>query len=104
MAGIKKGRPVNEADIPPPVAAGAPSAAPPPAVPRRPAPPAPSPPEPTASVRGAESEAAPEIARPSSEEEPSSPPTLPPLIGVPSPEEGSGEPDGSCEPEYPKLN
>ncbi|XP_040027217.2 coiled-coil and C2 domain-containing protein 1B isoform X2 [Gasterosteus aculeatus] len=95
LAGIKKGRPVNEADIPPPVAAGAPSAAPPPAVPRRPAPPAPSPPEPTASVRGAESEAAPEIARPSSEEEPSSPPTLPPLIGVPSPEEGSGEPDAN---------
>uniref|UniRef100_A0A3Q1GC44 Coiled-coil and C2 domain containing 1B n=1 Tax=Acanthochromis polyacanthus TaxID=80966 RepID=A0A3Q1GC44_9TELE len=47
LAAVNKGRPVNEAEIPPPVATGAPSAAPRPAVPARPPPPAPSPPEAT---------------------------------------------------------
>uniref|UniRef100_A0AAQ5ZNG7 DM14 domain-containing protein n=1 Tax=Amphiprion ocellaris TaxID=80972 RepID=A0AAQ5ZNG7_AMPOC len=47
LAAVKKGRPVNEAEIPPPVATGAPSAAPRPVVPARPPPPVPLPPEPT---------------------------------------------------------
>uniref|UniRef100_A0A8C3B435 Coiled-coil and C2 domain-containing protein 1B n=1 Tax=Cyclopterus lumpus TaxID=8103 RepID=A0A8C3B435_CYCLU len=77
LAGIKKGRPVNEAEIPPPVATGAQSAASQPAVPHRPAPP-----EPTSSDQQGESEATPavpEILTPSSEEEHSSSATLPPL-------------------------
>uniref|UniRef100_A0A669F5S0 Coiled-coil and C2 domain containing 1B n=1 Tax=Oreochromis niloticus TaxID=8128 RepID=A0A669F5S0_ORENI len=44
LAAVKKGRSVNEAEIPPPVATGAPSTDPRPAVPARPAPPVPSPP------------------------------------------------------------
>uniref|UniRef100_A0A8C3GCS8 Coiled-coil and C2 domain-containing protein 1B n=1 Tax=Cyclopterus lumpus TaxID=8103 RepID=A0A8C3GCS8_CYCLU len=56
LAGIKKGRPVNEAEIPPPVATGAQSAASQPAVPHRPAPP-----EPTSSDQQGESEATPAV-------------------------------------------
>ncbi|XP_062413551.1 coiled-coil and C2 domain-containing protein 1B isoform X1 [Pungitius pungitius] len=87
LASIKKGRPVNAADIPPPVAAGAPSAASQPAVPRRAAPPVPSPPERTASAQEAESEATPvvpDIVTPGSKVEH---PSSPPLSGVLSPEE-----------------
>uniref|UniRef100_A0A8C5GS13 Coiled-coil and C2 domain-containing protein 1B n=1 Tax=Gouania willdenowi TaxID=441366 RepID=A0A8C5GS13_GOUWI len=47
LAAVKKGRPVNEAEIPPLVATGAPSADTKPPVPARPAPPVPSPPLPT---------------------------------------------------------
>uniref|UniRef100_A0A8C9X0G4 Coiled-coil and C2 domain containing 1B n=1 Tax=Sander lucioperca TaxID=283035 RepID=A0A8C9X0G4_SANLU len=79
LAAVKKGRPVNEAEIPPPVATGAPSSASNPAVPRRPPPPVPSPPETTPSDQQGEAEATmppppavPEILTPSSEEEQSS--------------------------------
>ncbi|XP_017266457.1 coiled-coil and C2 domain-containing protein 1B isoform X2 [Kryptolebias marmoratus] len=43
LAALKKGKPVNESEIPPPVAAGAQSAVPQPAAPVRPAPPPPEP-------------------------------------------------------------
>ncbi|XP_034410579.1 coiled-coil and C2 domain-containing protein 1B isoform X2 [Cyclopterus lumpus] len=94
LAGIKKGRPVNEAEIPPPVATGAQSAASQPAVPHRPAPP-----EPTSSDQQGESEATPavpEILTPSSEEEHSSSATLPPLSTVPSPEEQTSPTDATA--------
>nr|XP_046263639.1 coiled-coil and C2 domain-containing protein 1B isoform X2 [Scatophagus argus] len=85
LAAVKKGRPVNEAEIPPPVATGASSAAPRPAVPQRPAPPVPPPPESTSSDQ--QGQPAPEIITPSSEEEQSSSSTPPTLNSVPSPEE-----------------
>ncbi|KAM7400192.1 hypothetical protein PAMA_004743 [Pampus argenteus] len=91
LAAVKKGRPVNEAEIPPPVATGAPTAASRPAVPQRPAPPVPSRPEPTPSDQQGESEATtspsavPEIVTPSSEEERSSSATLPAVSSLPSP-------------------
>ncbi|XP_029308793.1 coiled-coil and C2 domain-containing protein 1B isoform X2 [Cottoperca gobio] len=93
VAAVKKGRPVNEAEIPPPVSAGAPSAASHPAVPHRPAPPVPSPADPTSSDQQGDSEATtpppavPEVVSPSSEEERSSSAMLPTLSTVPSPEE-----------------
>ncbi|XP_040912213.1 coiled-coil and C2 domain-containing protein 1B isoform X2 [Toxotes jaculatrix] len=98
LAAVKKGRPVNEAEIPPPVATGAPSAAPQPAVPARPAPPVPSRPESTPSDQQEESEATtppppvPEIATPTSEEEQSSSTTSPHLSSAPSLEEQTEEP------------
>ncbi|TNN88511.1 Coiled-coil and C2 domain-containing protein 1B [Liparis tanakae] len=98
LAGIKKGRPVNEAEIPPPVATGAPSADSQPAVPHRPAPPVPSPPEPTSSDQQGESEATPpvpEVLTPSSEEEHSSSATLSPLSTAPSPEEQTSPTDAN---------
>uniref|UniRef100_A0A671VF35 Coiled-coil and C2 domain-containing protein 1B n=1 Tax=Sparus aurata TaxID=8175 RepID=A0A671VF35_SPAAU len=70
LAAVKKGRPVDEAEIPPPVATGAPSAASRPAVPQRPAPPVPSPPE--SSPSDEKEKSVPEIVTPSSEEEQSS--------------------------------
>ncbi|XP_068455514.1 coiled-coil and C2 domain-containing protein 1B [Clinocottus analis] len=98
LAGIKKGRPVSEAEIPPPVATGAPSAASPPAVPHLPTPPVPSPPEPTSSDQQEESEATPavpDILTPSSEEEHSSSAALTPLSTVPSPEEQNSPTDAT---------
>ncbi|TDH05959.1 hypothetical protein EPR50_G00127960 [Perca flavescens] len=99
LAAVKKGRPVNEAEIPTPVATGAPSSASNPAVPRRPPPPVPSPSEPTPSDQQGEAEATmppppavPEILTPSSEEEQSSSARLPPLSTVPSPQEQTKEP------------
>ncbi|XP_041804284.1 coiled-coil and C2 domain-containing protein 1B isoform X2 [Chelmon rostratus] len=89
VAAVKKGRPVNEAEIPPPVATGAQSSASHPAVPQRPAPPVPSPPESTPSDEQGRS--VPEVITPSSEEEQSSS-TLPTLSSVPSPEELTEEP------------
>uniref|UniRef100_A0A668A1B8 Coiled-coil and C2 domain containing 1B n=1 Tax=Myripristis murdjan TaxID=586833 RepID=A0A668A1B8_9TELE len=53
LAAVKKGRAVNEAEIPPPVASGAPSR---PAVPQRPPPPVPSPPQPAPPEQQAEAE------------------------------------------------
>lgn len=100
LGAVKKGRPVNEAEIPPPVAIGAPSAAPRPAVPARPAPPVPSPPQPSQSR---ESEAtspqspaapdviAPDVITPSSEEEQSSSAALSTLSSLPSPQEQTDE-------------
>uniref|UniRef100_A0A8C4IY54 Coiled-coil and C2 domain containing 1B n=1 Tax=Dicentrarchus labrax TaxID=13489 RepID=A0A8C4IY54_DICLA len=75
LAAVKKGRPVNEAEIPPPVATGAPSGASRPAAPQRPPPPVPSPPESSPS----DQPAAPEIVTPSSEGEQSSSSALPAL-------------------------
>lgn len=98
LAAVKKGRSVDEAGIPPPVATGAPSAAPRPAVPPRPAPPVPSPPEPTPSDQQGESEATtpppavPEIITPGGEEEQLSPTTPYTLSTIPSPEEPTEEP------------
>lgn len=87
LAAVKKGRAVNEAEIPPPVATGAPSAPPRPAVPQRAPPPVPSPPGSTPSEQPEESE----IVTPTSEEEKSSSTSLPPLSNVPSPEEQTEE-------------
>lgn len=108
LAAVKKGRPVNEAEIPPPVATGAPSAAASrPAVPQRPPPPVPSPPESTPSDQ--QGQAVPEIVTPSSEEEQSSSSTLQTLSSIPSPEEPTEKPagqpltDGQCQLDYAKL-
>ncbi|CAJ1072540.1 coiled-coil and C2 domain-containing protein 1B isoform X1 [Xyrichtys novacula] len=87
LAAVKKGRAVNEAEIPPPVATGAPSAPSRPAVPQRPPPPVPSPPESTPPEKPEESD----VVTPSSEEEKSTSSTLPPLSNVPSPEEPTEE-------------
>uniref|UniRef100_A0A8D3ALF8 Coiled-coil and C2 domain-containing protein 1B n=1 Tax=Scophthalmus maximus TaxID=52904 RepID=A0A8D3ALF8_SCOMX len=96
LAAVKKGRPVNEAEIPPPVSTGAPSA--------RPAPPVPPRPEPTPSAQQEESEAAtlppavPKIVTPTSKEEQSSTTstttttTTPLLSSAPSPEEQAQKP------------
>uniref|UniRef100_A0A3P9PWZ3 Coiled-coil and C2 domain containing 1B n=1 Tax=Poecilia reticulata TaxID=8081 RepID=A0A3P9PWZ3_POERE len=87
IAAVKKGKPVNESEIPPPVATGAPTAAPRPAVPSRPAPPVPS-----RSERETETTtlptASPDAVTPSSEEEQSSSAaSVPTLSDRPSPEE-----------------
>ncbi|XP_042369555.1 coiled-coil and C2 domain-containing protein 1B-like, partial [Plectropomus leopardus] len=113
LAAVKKGRPVDEAGIPPPVATGAPSAASRPAVPPRPAPPAPSPPESAPSDQQEESEAppppvVPEIITPGSEEEQSSSSAALTLSTVPSPEEPADQPrpspGGLCDLDYTKLH
>uniref|UniRef100_A0AAX7ULY3 C2 domain-containing protein n=1 Tax=Astatotilapia calliptera TaxID=8154 RepID=A0AAX7ULY3_ASTCA len=95
LGAVKKGRPVNEAEIPPPVAIGAPSAAPRPAVPARPAPPVPSPPQPSQSreseATSPQSPAAPDVITPSSEEEQSSSAALSTLSSLPSPQEQTDE-------------
>ncbi|KAI3374691.1 hypothetical protein L3Q82_021263 [Scortum barcoo] len=93
VAAVKKGKPVNEAEIPPPVASGAPSTTSRPAVPQRPAPPVPSPPESTSEDQMGESAAtSTEIITPTSEEESSSSSTLPTPSSVASPEEPADEP------------
>ncbi|XP_041849243.1 coiled-coil and C2 domain-containing protein 1B isoform X3 [Melanotaenia boesemani] len=98
LADVKKGRPVTEAEIPPPVATGAPRAAPQPTVPARPAPPVPSPPEPAHQeelVALTLPPAVPEIITPNSEEHQSFSASLPSSSSLPSPEdqtEGSAEP------------
>lgn len=107
LAAVKKGRPVSEADIPPPVATGAQSAAPAPTVPQGSTPPVPSPPESSPSDQPVQS--VPEIVTPSREEEQSSSSALPTLSSVPSPEEPTEGPaeqpqtDGSCQLDYAKL-
>ncbi|XP_069366664.1 coiled-coil and C2 domain-containing protein 1B isoform X2 [Paralichthys olivaceus] len=98
LAAVKKGRPVDEAEIPPPVATGAQRDAPRPAVPARPAPPVPSSSESTSPDQQEESEATtpppavPEIVTPTSDEEQSSSATASHLSSVPSPEELTEEP------------
>ncbi|XP_047444781.1 coiled-coil and C2 domain-containing protein 1B isoform X2 [Mugil cephalus] len=82
LAAVKKGRPVNEAEIPPPVATGGPSAAPKPPVPARPAPPVPSPP---GSTQQEEPGVTPAVT-PGSDEEQSSPAALTSLSSLPSPD------------------
>ncbi|XP_060940186.1 coiled-coil and C2 domain-containing protein 1B isoform X2 [Limanda limanda] len=96
LAGLKRGRPVDEAEIPPPVATGAQRDAPPPAVPARPAPPVPSSPESPDQSEESDattpSPAAPEVVTPTSDEKQwsSAPPSH--LSSVPSPEEQTEEP------------
>ncbi|XP_058478534.1 coiled-coil and C2 domain-containing protein 1B isoform X3 [Solea solea] len=98
LTDLKKGRSVSEAEIPPPVATGAPSTASRPTVPARPAPPVPSHPESTPSDQQEEPEATapppgvPEIITPTTEEEQSSSTATPHLSCVPSPEEQPEEP------------
>ncbi|XP_024921847.1 coiled-coil and C2 domain-containing protein 1B isoform X1 [Cynoglossus semilaevis] len=88
LAAVKKGRPVNEAEIPPPVATGAPRAAAPPelAAPARPAPPLPSPsdsagsdPHEATTPPAAAPVVVPKIVTPTSDEEQSSCATSPHL-------------------------
>ncbi|XP_038147845.1 coiled-coil and C2 domain-containing protein 1B [Cyprinodon tularosa] len=89
LAVLKKGKPVNESEIPPPVATGAPSTVSRPAAPVRPVPPVPSPPDPaqqeeieTTTLQSA----VPDIVTPSSEEGGSSTSILT-ASNLPSPEE-----------------
>lgn len=84
LTAAKKGRPVNEAEIPPPVATGARSADSGSAVPQRPAPPVPSRPPPDSSPPGqpVQSDAPREEEQSSSKATPSA---------APSPEETTGE-------------
>ncbi|KAM6918659.1 coiled-coil and C2 domain-containing protein 1B [Xenentodon cancila] len=91
LAAVKRGRPVNEAEIPPPVATGAPSAPPRPAAPARPPPPVPSPPERTPEQEQSAAASPPVIITPNSEEEESSAATLASLSSLPSPEEQTKE-------------
>ncbi|MED6294890.1 hypothetical protein CHARACLAT_025743 [Characodon lateralis] len=90
LAAVKKGKPVNESEIPPPVATGDPVAASQPAVPARPAPPVPSRPD---GAQQGETEATTlptavsDAMTLSSEEEQSSSATIPTLSNLPSPEE-----------------
>ncbi|CAN9502990.1 unnamed protein product [Ophioblennius macclurei] len=109
LAAVKKGRPVNEAEIPPPVATGAtsaasnaaPSDAQKPPVPARPAPPVPPPAVPprqkaatTPPLSSPPPPAVPVIVTPSSEEEPSTLDTPPTSSEPPTPEELSKETAG----------
>ncbi|KAM9845265.1 coiled-coil and C2 domain-containing protein 1B isoform 2-T2 [Aulostomus maculatus] len=110
LAAVKKGRPVNEAEIPPPVATGASHPAPRPAVPQRPPPPVPSPPEATPSDQQEDLEvmapppAVPEIITPGSEEEHTSTTAPPTLSSLPSPEEQTEEPSDSSPASQPDAN
>uniref|UniRef100_A0A8C5GR45 Coiled-coil and C2 domain-containing protein 1B n=1 Tax=Gouania willdenowi TaxID=441366 RepID=A0A8C5GR45_GOUWI len=102
LAAVKKGRPVNEAEIPPLVATGAPSADTKPPVPARPAPPVPSPPLPTQHKVTTPPPPVPVIVTVSSEEQQASSVT-PPTLSSPSPVEESnvlsptGPTDGQSE-------
>lgn len=93
LAAVKKGRSVNEAEIPPPVATGAPSVAPAPPVATQPSPPEPSPPSNSSESTPLDqpAQSLPEIITPSSEEEQPSSSSLPAPRPVPSPEETTGE-------------
>uniref|UniRef100_A0A674MM16 Coiled-coil and C2 domain-containing protein 1B n=1 Tax=Takifugu rubripes TaxID=31033 RepID=A0A674MM16_TAKRU len=82
LTAAKKGRPVNEAEIPPPVATGAHSADSGSAVPQRPAPPVPSRPPPDSSPPGPDASREEEQSSSSAEATPST---------APSPEEMTGE-------------
>ncbi|XP_054914223.1 coiled-coil and C2 domain-containing protein 1B [Poeciliopsis prolifica] len=82
IAAVKKGKPVSESEIPPPVATGAPTAASRPAVPSRPAPPVPLRPE-----GKPETTTPPTAVTPSSEEEQTSSTSVLTLNDLPSPEE-----------------
>uniref|UniRef100_A0A1A8BLJ9 Coiled-coil and C2 domain-containing protein 1B n=2 Tax=Nothobranchius kadleci TaxID=1051664 RepID=A0A1A8BLJ9_NOTKA len=88
LAALKKGKPVSESEIPPPVSVGAPSSTPQPLAPVRPAPPVPTVSDSTP-LEGSEvttlSPAVSNAVTPTSEEEQSSSATLP------SPEEPSDE-------------
>uniref|UniRef100_A0A3B5MWQ6 C2 domain-containing protein n=1 Tax=Xiphophorus couchianus TaxID=32473 RepID=A0A3B5MWQ6_9TELE len=75
IAAVEKGNPVNESEIPPPVATGAPTATSRPAVPSRPAPPVPLRPERETETTTLPT-ASPDAVTPSSEEERSSSTTV----------------------------
>ncbi|XP_014864314.1 PREDICTED: coiled-coil and C2 domain-containing protein 1B isoform X1 [Poecilia mexicana] len=90
IAAVKKGKPVNESEIPPPVATGAPTATPRPAVPSRPAPPVPSRPERETETTTLPT-ASPDAVTPGSEEERSSAASVATLSDRPSPEETPAE-------------
>lgn len=90
LTAAKKGRPVNEAEIPPPVATGAQSTNTGSAVPQRPAPPIPSPPPSDSSPSEQPMHSGPET----SSEEQSSSSAEPTLSAVPSPKEPTEEPAG----------
>lgn len=94
LAAVKKGRSVNEAEIPPPVATGAPSVAPAPSVATQPSPPEPSPPSNSSESTPVDqpAQSLPEIVTPSSEEEQPSSSSLPAPRPVPTPEETTEEP------------
>uniref|UniRef100_A0A3B5MQU0 C2 domain-containing protein n=1 Tax=Xiphophorus couchianus TaxID=32473 RepID=A0A3B5MQU0_9TELE len=86
IAAVEKGNPVNESEIPPPVATGAPTATSRPAVPSRPAPPVPLRPERETETTTLPT-ASPDAVTPSSEEERSSSTSVPTLRDLPSPDE-----------------
>ncbi|XP_067331717.1 coiled-coil and C2 domain-containing protein 1B isoform X3 [Channa argus] len=98
LAAVKKGKAVNEAEIPPPVATGVPTTAPRPPVAPRPAPPVPSPPEPKRLAQEMESEATtpssavPEVITLTGEKEQTSSTTAPSPSSLPSPEEPAKDP------------
>ncbi|XP_024137181.1 coiled-coil and C2 domain-containing protein 1B [Oryzias melastigma] len=97
MAAVKKGKPINEAEIPPLVATGASSTAPPPAVPARPAPPVPAAPEQKQHVESEDPTALPGVPdsiTPSSEEEQSSSAAPLSVSSSSSPEE---QPEGASD-------
>lgn len=93
LAAVKKGRSVNEAEIPPPVATGAPGVAPAPSVATQPSPPESSPPSNSSESTPVDqpAQSLPEIVTPSSEEEQPSSSSLPAPCPVPTPEETTGE-------------
>lgn len=95
LAAVKKGRSVNEAEIPPPVATGAPGVAPAPSVAPQPSPPEPSPPSNSSESTPVDqpAQSLPESVTPGSEEEQpsSSSSSLPAPCPVPTPEETTGE-------------
>ncbi|XP_028986592.1 coiled-coil and C2 domain-containing protein 1B isoform X2 [Betta splendens] len=89
---VKKGKPINEAEMPPPVATGAPSAAPQPPVPARPPPPVPKRTDCATSGQEVESEgttAPPEVITPTSDQQCST--SAPSLSSLSSPEEQTEE-------------
>lgn len=89
LTAVKKGRPVNEAEMPPPVATGAQSTNCDAAVPQRPAPPVPSPPPSDPCPTGQPLHSGPDT---SGEEELSSASAEPALNAAPSPEQPTEEP------------
>lgn len=91
LTAAKKGRPVNEAEIPPPVATGAHSTNSGSAVLQRPAPPVPSRPPPDSSPPGQPVQSRPDASREEEEEEESSSSAEATPSAAPSPEEMTGE-------------
>lgn len=89
LTAANKGQPVNEAEMPPPVATGAHSTNSGSAVPQRPAPPVPPRPPPDSSPPGQPVQSRPD---PSREEEQLSSSAEAPLSAAPSPEETAAEP------------
>lgn len=89
LTAVKNGRPVNEAEMPPPVATGARSTTCGAGVPQRPAPPVPSPPPADSCPTGQPVHSRPDA---SGEEELPPAPAAPAPDSAPSPEEPTEEP------------